>query len=193
MNKDYAEALLMLLFNNHVPLARWGNGQAKTFKHFITELDTGDCEFQLRDNKIVRKIRVLLIAVYYKDPETEKLFHLMETIQVFKIDGRKRIRNSGYSVGEKLKSGKIADNTSVTNALKEELGVSGEVLRLKKTDKYVTQGNSKSYPGLETVSENFCFTVYLTPEQFKPEGYIEEQNDKTTYFKWVEIFKERML
>lgn len=45
---------------------------------------------------------------------------------------------------------------------------------------------SSSFPGLISRYSVSCFEVYLTSEQFNPEGYVEEQEDKTTFFVWEE-------
>jgi hypothetical protein len=68
----------------------------------------------------------------------------------------------------------------------EELGLLGDI-NLEQTDTCYELEDSDSYPGLRTDSILHMFESILTKEQFNPEGYIEEQSDKTTYFTWVEI------
>lgn len=47
------------------------------------------------------------------------------------------------------------------------------------------RGGSLSYPGLTSKYKGHQFTCYLTEQQFNPEGYIEKQEDKSTFFTWV--------
>lgn len=187
MNGVNAAAVMQMLYHGKVPLIKWGLGNTKTFKDLIRELNKRESTLSTSSlGKVVRKIRVLSIKVKYRDSETQQEFYLVEEKQVFK-DGRTRVRKLDCSVAEKLTLEEAADAETIGNALKEELGIEGEVRRLFDTDHYTTLGASKSYPGLETLKEIFEATVFLTPEQFRPEGYIEYQEDKTNYFVWTKI------
>jgi len=46
---------------------------------------------------------------------------------------------------------------------------------------------SMSYPNLLSKVSLFGFEVELNESQFDPNGYIEIQEDKKTYFKWENI------
>jgi hypothetical protein len=187
MKENEVVAAIALLYKYEVPLMTWGKRGTKTLDHLLGELRKNECELKASTlGKLTRKIRVLSIRVMYCDPETQQRFYLVEEKQVFK-DGRTRTRNLECSVAEKLILEEIADCRTIGNALQEELGISGEVHRLLYTDHYTTLGSSKSYPGLETMTEIFEATVYLTPDQYIPEGYIEFQSDKTNYFVWEKI------
>lgn len=54
-------------------------------------------------------------------------------------------------------------------------------------DTSTTVHESSSYPGLIAFYTVHTFNTILGEQEFNPEGYIEEQEDKTTYFIWEEI------
>jgi hypothetical protein len=164
----------------------WGKNGTKNFGQLMAELQNGEASLAFTGRRLFRQLRILNLDVYYVDCETNQRFRLIEKEQVFK-DGSKRIRSKSPSVGEKLCKDESADEQSISRALKEELGINWPAAKFYATDFYTTQSHSKSYPGLETRTEVFRFDVYLTPEQFRRQGYIEYQSDKTTYFVWEEI------
>jgi hypothetical protein len=43
---------------------------------------------------------------------------------------------------------------------------------------------SPSYPGIQNENTILSAIVTLSDEQYNPEGYIESQSKKNTYFKW---------
>ena len=43
---------------------------------------------------------------------------------------------------------------------------------------------SMSYPGLKALYSTTLYTYNMPDEQVKPEGYVEVQDDKKTYFIW---------
>ena len=48
-------------------------------------------------------------------------------------------------------------------------------------------GGSLSYPGLDTKYKGHQYNCQIEKEQFDPNGYIEIQKDKKTFFNWVKI------
>ncbi len=71
-------------------------------------------------------------------------------------------------------------------AIAEELGITSDVVLV---DKGVSSEiiSGKSYPGLMNEGTLYTYEVILPDEEFKPEGYVEVQEEKTNYFKWKEI------
>lgn len=64
------------------------------------------------------------------------------------------------------------------------MGVAGDdILTNVKTGQYY--GDSISYSGLRSEKILYAFEAIFSDEQYNPEGYIEVQPDKTTYFGWV--------
>ena len=108
---------------------------------------------------------------------------LVEEKQVF-TDGRKRTRDIGGSIAEKLLPNEEAEKAAL-RAVREELQVIGDLtIRPKRTDEEIK--DSPSYPGLQTKYVRHYFETELDGKQFKPEGYTETQPDKTTFFVWKE-------
>jgi hypothetical protein len=70
--------------------------------------------------------------------------------------------------------------------IKEELGIEGD-LSLREIGIEEETTDSPSYPGLKSHHIYHNFEVSLNDQQFNPDGYIEDQEDKTTYFIWEEI------
>ncbi len=156
-----------------VPVELWGKDGTKTISHLVEELRVGDCLL----NGPVRTIESVAVDVFYKG------LRLRELKQVFK-DGRVRHRTLPWgSVGEKLRPGETP-NSGLWRALSEELKVDGFSPCRYKGEVYLVSP-SGSYPGLLSKNTQTRYVVYLRKQDFKPEGYIERQSDKTTYFDWV--------
>ena len=174
-----------ILNQYQIPCQNWGIGNTKTLTHLQKEVDERESSLVIEDNNLIRKVRIIWLKIYFVKVNINKRFCLIEKRQEF-IDGRVRSRNQDWSLAEKLKSDEKPDQQSIARAISEELGIDSPV-----TAKFLKQhfetANSMSYPGLTTCSENYFYEVYLTNEQFKPEGYIEFQDDKTTYFVWQKI------
>ena len=162
----------------------WGVGRAKTLAHLQEELENGEVILIEGENgELIRQGVVVGADIYYKSHDGKK-YYLREERQIFR-DGRVRERKLEQSVSEKLKRGEDPENAMI-RGLKEELGIDGEIhMQMIKTYEKVV--NSSSYPGLLSRYTIHWFRVVLTDDQFNPEGYIEEQPDKTTYFVWKEI------
>ncbi len=105
----------------------------------------------------------------------------MEERQVFK-DGRERQRRLATSLTEKLKPKEKPDDAA-KRAISEELGIK-DIAEPQKKGEYTVLKPSEIFPGLKSNYNAFMFEVRLNADQFKPEGYIEEQADKTTCFVW---------
>lgn len=166
-----------------VPLDEWGEGEAKTLNHFVEEVLEGELKvsFDKKENKWIREVKTVEVGVFYESPDGT-LYRLEEDRQVFN-DGRVR-RRGFFWVAEKMKKGEDFLPTA-KRAMKEELDLlSPFALGPEHMESKAFEQESKSYPGLITKYSIDCFEVYLTPEQFRPEGYVEEQEKLTTFFVW---------
>ena len=182
------EELTALLKANHVPFDTWGTGEAKTFEHLWKEINEGESVLIERDNMLLRIANGSTLRVYYKKDST--LLYLKEDRQVFK-DGREKKRNlaENMSIGEKLKHGEIPA-VCAWRSLAEELGITEKLPLTPRPD--ITRGPvpSVSFPGLHTMYTMYAFDVFLPERWFRPEGYVEKQPDKTSYFIWKEFTEE---
>lgn len=177
---DFSEKLK----SSGVDTSQWGTGSAKTIEALWKEIEEGETELVAgADGKLARKIAVANIEVFGTDPSTGKKIRLVERRQVFS-DGRERVRTLGTTVAEKLKVGEDVPAAAV-RGVQEELGIENS-LNLAPMGTETKEGESESYPGLATRYEIHKFSVELSGDQYKPEGYTEKQDDKTTYFEWEE-------
>ncbi len=152
----------------------------KTVSQLCAEIASGEAVLYVSGGELCRKIRTLAINVFCE--QGGKIYYLVETGQIF-ADGSVRKRDLLSSLGEKIKTQDVPDTYQVLRALQEELQItrfqqcvsSGEVIKTS---------ISQSYPGLTTKNILYFFEVFIHPEDFKPGGYLEVQQDKTTYFRW---------
>ena len=162
----------------------WGQGKAKTVEDLLQEVNDGEIELiSTPDGTLVRKVPVVTVDVMYTDA-LGRHYKLVESRQVF-TDGRERHRDRNTSVAEKLKVGENVAEAAL-RGVQEELGISGEI-QLTEDGREITELDSPSFPDLRSQYEIFKFSAELTPGQYKPEGYIERQPDKSTYFEWEEV------
>src|SRR3989344_8125114 len=170
------------LKKHKIPYESWGTGATKTVDHLVGEVIKGESALEENEEgQLVRKLAVVWVNVYYKTSIGER-YHLREDRQIFK-DGRKRIRSLEGSVAEKLQAGENPDELSVLRALGEELGINSVESSEVKSES-VTLGDSSSFPGLLREMKNYYFDVEISEDEYKPEGYTENQTDKDSYFVW---------
>jgi hypothetical protein len=167
-----------------ISTATWGEGQAKTLRHLVQEIEAGETVLgDDEDGRLVRRVVVGNADVYYRSPDGN-LFRLKEDRQVFS-DGRERRRNLGAAVSEKMHPNE-APAEGMVRGLREELGLAGPIAL---TEDGTTQEtlDSPSYPGLRSRYTRHQFTVMLNSGQYQSEGYIETQTDTKTYFIWEKL------
>jgi hypothetical protein len=179
-NSDLTE-LINLLKKHNIPCDMWGTGKSKTIEHLLDEVEGEECILIEAPTGLIRLIEFVGIKIYYTDENNQKWF-LKEDKQEFN-DGRVRRRNIPNSVSEKMKSGEDPLISSI-RGIREELGVKVESHQLIKFRDLHYDGGSVSYPGLDTKYKGYRFTCHFTKEQFNPNGYIEVQKDKKTFFVW---------
>lgn len=171
---------LGLLQAYDIPIHTWGQGQAKGVEFLLDEIERGESRLCVEAGQLCRRLDVVRLQVFYRNPEGE-LFYLREQKQVF-ADGRERQRNSPYSLGEKIIPNETSRQTAARGML-EELGIVGQSTfldgRLSAHD-----GTCLDYPGIASRKVFTTFTVFITDEQFKPEGYVEDRNGVRTEFHW---------
>lgn len=186
MTRDELESFLR---ERGVPIDTWGHGTAKTIDHLLRELNAGESTLTEAGGVLTRSAAGCLVNVYYFDGI--KAWLLREDRQVF-TDGREKTRaDLAGSVGEKLKPGEDP-HRGVERALYEELGILDALPLIERPGSTKGPKPSVSFPGLMVVYTNHCFDVVLPTRHFRPEGYVEQQDDKTTYFVWDSIPDDRL-
>jgi hypothetical protein len=167
-----------------IPVETWGMGSAKTVKALLNEIKKKDCTVVegMVDGKkaLIRYIQFVGIQVYYNNGG--EVLKLKEDYQKFK-DGRIRRRIMTASVGEKMLIGENKQLAAV-RGVAEELGVEITTNQLENGQTIEYKDKSQSYPGLETAYEGYGYDCFFTDKQYNPEGYVENQEDKDTYFVW---------
>lgn len=169
-----------------LPIAQYGQGQAKTVEHLLKEIQSGECQIEWQDNRPIRVINVLVADVFSLDGKQ----YLVEEKQVF-ADGRVRDRKEKNGspkrgISEKMQPGEVSQD-AVFRAVEEELGLEDDgwgAIRTACLGQEIEEEESPSYPGLLTRYIKHKWQVFLSPELVKPEGYVEIQSDKSTYFVW---------
>ena len=177
-------SVLKQLENAKIDVSQWGIGGAKTIKHLLKEIENGETILVTDEvGELLRKVVMGGVIVYYTSSDGKK-YRLKEEKQIFK-DGRERRRSLEQSVLEKMKPNEDPEEAMI-RGMREELGIKGEIA-LTKIDMNEKSEMSTSYPGLLTQFTRHIFEATLNDEQFRPEGYIEEQPDKSTHFVWEEV------
>ena len=174
----------ILLSSKNINFDVWGQGESKTLQHLLDELTSGESTLEIDgSDRVVRKVEGSAINIYYSLYQGKTLI-LVEEKQVF-TGGRVRIRNINTSIGEKMRPSESPMEAGI-RAMQEELKISDITLAPIGTE-HRDLVASTSFPGLWTKNTIHVFETYLNSQQFRPEGYMEIQEDKTTYFMWVEI------
>jgi len=162
----------------------WGKGGTKTINQLCKEIKEGETILVKNEQgELLRRVIVGGADIYYVSPEGKK-YRLAEEKQVFK-NGSERRRDFGHAVSEKIKHGEDIKNAIVRGII-EELGIEGG-LSLEDMGTHEEILSSPSYPGLKSQYVLPEFKIFLNETQFKSEGYIETQDDKSTHFVWKEI------
>jgi len=177
MNK---KKLLKLLKKYKIPLKLWGTGEAKTLDHLIAEISSGEAVLEEGEGGLLRVALGVCLDVFYKNKNV--VYKLIEEKQVYK-DGRVRRRGLPTSIGEKLKPNEDPIFAAY-RALFEELGIKIRLVLLERPGIIKGPVPSISFPGLKTKYIFSVFEVWLPKEFYKPEGYIENQSDKSSHFIW---------
>lgn len=170
------------LQSHGVPIGEWGLGSTKTLGHLINEVASGESTLEIGEaGKVHRRIAVVGVDVFFNSPDGRLV--LKEDRQVFH-DGRERRRDLVASIAEKVR---VRENviSAALRALDEELGLEKAIVDYERS--FETERPSIAFPGLITDSQIFIFSTEISGDQFKREGYIEEQPDKKSYFIWIPV------
>lgn len=183
-NESGLNALKQQLEYAGIDVSEWGKGQAKTLAHLQKEIESGETVLVIGEQgELLRKVVVVSADIFYIAPDGKK-YRLKEDKQIFK-DGRERKRDLGQAVSEKMRPNEDPKSAMI-RAVREELGIEGEI-SLTEIGIDEQLHSSPSYPGLQSQYVRHKFEVTLNDQQFEPDGYVEEQEDKSTYFVWEEV------
>lgn len=170
-----------------IDVSVWGQGEAKTVNHLVSEVLSGESQLIETDNgEIIRILEVVSGTIRYSD-ESGRVFELAEDRQEFK-DGRVRRRKhlSGISISEKMGSGENPRDALI-RGIREELGITEELNIDEQPVESEEEVMSPSFPGLNTKYKKYHFGITIGKDSYNSTGYREEQADKSTFFVWNEI------
>lgn len=176
------DELLNLLKEYNIPLEKWGTGGFKTVEHLWGEIEDEECTLTEKDGQLNRDVDFVGTRIIYK--KDGKNYRLWEDRAEFK-DGRIRIRPIPHSMAEKFKHGEDPV-PALIRGMEEELGIklNKNQFAFYNKDRFENNGD---YPGIRSYHNGYYYFIVLNDEQFNPDGYIENQKDKTIYFVWREL------
>ena len=177
------DTLLQILVDAKIPVDQFGTGSAKTVQHLLSEVADGESVLSVdAKGKLYRELSVLWVDVLSTHASGD-VYALKEDRQVFN-DGREKRRQLNSSIGEKLKLGEEPVR-AVARALAEELGIQEEeTTSLHYLGEEQKVHTPDTYPGLESSYYFYKYATVISEVAFKPEGYVEYQDDKTNYYVW---------
>lgn len=177
-------ALGQILESSGIPVEQWGVGPAKTVGHLLKEVAAGETTLSYdEEGNLRRLVNVAWVDVYAHDQQGAPL-HLVEDRQEFR-NGHVKRRALMASLGEKMLPGEHALDAA-QRALGEELGVENPS-SLRYIGRETTTHTPDTYPGLQSRFVNHTVITEIPPSAFQPDGYVEEQPDKTSYFVWQPV------
>ena len=180
--KEYMDFISMLQ-SNGVETDQYGKDIYKTVGHLFNEIKEGECKLSKVDDDLIREVNFVGARIIYK--KNGEWLRLYEEKQIFK-DGRIRRRKAmPYSAAEKFKFGEDPKEV-IIRGMKEELNIDLGIDQFVFFNKTKFENNN-DYPGIISYHTGYEFLVVLNNDQFKEEGYIENQIDKDVYFTWKKI------
>ena len=182
------QGLEKLLVAGGIDISLYSKGEAKSLEKLLHEINDPEEGVGLQcseDGSLLRVAKLMNIHVLYQ--HEKDLLRLREVMQIFN-DGRIRVRNRQAAIAEKCHVKELWIR-AVERALKEEIGVArlhtnDEVMQLSSD---VVKQESQSYPGLMSEYQIDYYLYNMVEEYFRPEGYVEVQKDKKTYFAWEKV------
>lgn len=158
-----------------------GCRHCKNRRSLLREIEAGETVLIETADGLRRRVSLVRVEVLHQSGDAT--FKLVEEKQVFS-DGRTRRRDLS-GVNEKMLPNE-EPITAAVRGLSEEIGVeANESLTYHGSD--VSSIESPSYPGLRSEYITHNLSMLIDDASFRPEGYIEEQNGKSTYFGWTAL------
>lgn len=174
------EDLSNLLSSFQINTDNWIKSVSALYK----EVKNGECILGIEGGKLHCHVNGVVIKCFHTNCLGER-FQLFEEKQVFKNE-QTRMRGHKF-VAEKLKSGESPEQGAL-RGLAEELQISGpdvNVVPLFEENKSETI-ESPDYRGIQTSYNTYVFSFEVSDSHYK-NFYIEDQEDKQTFFSWIKI------
>lgn len=174
------EELNELLLHFQIKTDEW----VKSVSDLFNEVKQGDCRLSIENGMLHRYVEGVAIKCFYTNSQGER-FQLFEEKQIFK-NGQVRERRHLF-VAEKLQFNETPEEGAL-RGLAEELQISGpeiHVISLPRENKCDTI-DCPTYKGIPSTYNTSVFYCEI-PDSHYRNCYIEEQEDKQTFFSWIKI------
>lgn len=187
INVSTFQDLERFLEANKLPTQSWGINATRKPQELFVEIVNGESFLSQSETAIFRNVLSVGVDVWHVS-STGQAYNLVEVDQVFDIgteneSRRVRVKQHGAAVTEKARRGEIPIQVAI-RALREELGIDpGDSLMPLGTE--TEEHASTSFPGIMTRDTKDFYRVDLSPEQFDPNGYIDQEERVTTTFRWI--------
>lgn len=172
--------LNQVLKDHNIDTGKWVKSPQSLYK----EIKAGECQLGVANGQLVRSVNVVAVRCFFENDEGQK-FQLQEEKQVF---NNGNVRNRGFKhIAEKLQADEKPQEAAL-RGLAEELQVQGpdvSVVPLEEANSFVTT-ESPTYSGILSSYNTYVFLSKIAPQHYQ-ETYIEEGEDKKTYFNWVQV------
>lgn len=175
--------LARVLELHDIDYTQWGLGATKTLEQLFEEVRNNESRLvEPRNGSVLGRI-VGVAGVDITTWVDGKRLRLYEKEQVFHRDGSTRTRELTTSISEKIMGGE-SPAAAAFRGMQEELKVTYNGVLKHVADRLVIRESSGSYPGLLSIYRTHTFAAQFSDHEYNPDGYVEEQPDKTTYFAW---------
>lgn len=170
MNPNTLIELKQLLTQYHIDIQYWNHDEGnKTIEELFTEIQEGESQLTIVDQKLVRLLKVSSIDVKFK--LGNQYFQLIEDKQIF-LRGLERKRELN-TITEKLKKNENPLQGAY-RGLEEEIGLKLEESLTFEGEKFWEQV-SPSYPHLLTRYEFYNYSIILAQKYLKSIRFSEYQ------------------
>lgn len=174
-----------ILTRHGIDHQQWGHGAAKTLSQLFEEIKTRESRLVAPEDGSVLGRMLGVAAVSITTNVTGTPLRLIEERQVFR-NGEERQRQLATSLSEKIIDDEAPEAAAI-RGIKEELGVAYGGLLTRSDEKLIVRESSESYPGLLSIYRAHTFAATFSEQEYRSDGYVEVQPDKTTYFSWSDL------
>lgn len=174
------EDLIELLLHFQIKTDDW----IKSVSDLFDEIKKGDCRLSIENGMLHRYVEGVVIKCFYTNSQGER-YQLFEEKQIFK-NGQVRERGHPF-VAEKLQFNESPEQGAL-RGLAEELNISGpdiDLIPLPEENKCDTM-DCPTYKGIQSTYNTSVFYCEI-PDSHYRSFYVEEQEDKQTFFSWFKI------
>ncbi|MBA2369363.1 MAG: NUDIX hydrolase [Candidatus Protochlamydia sp.] len=180
LNINSLDGLKELLNNYKVCPTNW----IKSVNALYNEVTKGDCTLSIKNERLHSHVNGVVIKCFYTNDQGEK-YQLFEEKQVFK-NGQTRERGHKF-IAEKIQSNESPEQAAL-RGLAEELKIFGPKVSLTPLfeENKCDTVDSPDYKGIQTTYCTNVFLCEISPTHYK-DFYVEDQEDKQTFFSWVKI------